>query len=112
MMGKVKALETETGLNPLASRLPLSSRQHDVLLGLQAGQQEKQIAESLGLSQHTVHTHIKAIYERLGVHSYRELMGRSLQGTLHVRVRPGSRNGATLIARHPRKHQQHKRRCP
>ena len=52
----------------------LSRRQIDVLDLLLTGRSEKEIAERVGLSRHTIHDHIKDIYSRIGVHSRPELM--------------------------------------
>ena len=41
---------------------------------LLAGDGEKQIALKLGLSQHTVHVYVKALYRGFGVNSRAELM--------------------------------------
>jgi|SRR5581483_7472193 len=52
----------------------LSPRQQQTLRHLLAGDSEKQIAQKIARSQHTVHTHIKAIYRHLGVSSRGELL--------------------------------------
>src|SRR2546423_767168 len=54
--------------------VPLPRRQRQVLSCLQSGGSEKQIAARLGVSPHTVHTHVRAIYRRLGVRSRGELL--------------------------------------
>lgn len=43
----------------------LSRRERDILLGLEKGRTYKEIAGLLNISPHTVHTHIKNIYEKL-----------------------------------------------
>jgi two-component system nitrate/nitrite response regulator NarL len=43
---------------------------------LLAGDSEKQIAHRLGLSQHTVHVYVKALYRRYDVSSRGELLAR------------------------------------
>lgn len=52
----------------------LSGRQRDVLGLLVRGMSEKQVAQELGLSAHTVHTHVKALYGDLDVSSRGELL--------------------------------------
>jgi DNA-binding CsgD family transcriptional regulator len=52
----------------------LSSRQDQVLAALQAGDSEKEVAARLEMSIHTVHTHVKNLYERFGVSSRGELL--------------------------------------
>ena len=54
--------------------LQLTPRQYQTLHSLFSGQSEKQIARQIGLSRHTVHHHVKAIYRQFGVSSRGELM--------------------------------------
>ena len=49
-------------------------RQLEVLRALQAGKSEKEAAAKLGLSRHTIHVHVKAIYKRFAVNSRAELL--------------------------------------
>ena len=51
---------------------PLSEREEQVLKLLAEGISYKMIADQLGLSFHTVNTHIKKIYEKLHVSSMGE----------------------------------------
>lgn len=60
------------GLAPAASELPLTPRQMDVLLLLARGFPNKRICQSLNLTEHTVKTHLKAIFTQLGVHNRTE----------------------------------------
>lgn len=48
---------------------PLTSRERDVLRLIARGYTYASAAERLGLSAHTVASHIKKIYRKLGVHS-------------------------------------------
>lgn len=57
----------------------LTCRQHEVLSALQSGSSEKEIAYALEMSPHTVHAHVKAIYERLRVCSRGELLSLRIQ---------------------------------
>ena len=52
----------------------LSQRQTDVLHLLLRGMSEKQVARDLGVSTHTVHTHVKRLYTEFGVNSRGELL--------------------------------------
>ncbi|WP_168219080.1 response regulator transcription factor [Limnoglobus roseus] len=52
----------------------LTPRLRDVLMALRSGDSEKQIALRLGLSRHTVHEYVGALYRRFGVSSRPELM--------------------------------------
>jgi DNA-binding CsgD family transcriptional regulator len=54
----------------------LSRRLRQTLDRLLAGDGEKQIAGHLGLSRHTVHVYIKALYRCFGVNSRGELLAR------------------------------------
>jgi DNA-binding NarL/FixJ family response regulator len=54
----------------------LSPRQRATLRGLLAGLSEKEVAHRLGISRHTLHEHVCAIYERLGVDSRAQLLAR------------------------------------
>ena len=51
------------------STTPLSSKEQEVLRYLSHGLINKEIADKLGISVHTVHTHLASIYEKLHVHS-------------------------------------------
>ena len=46
--------------------------------GLLGGASEKEIADRMGLSAHTVHQYVKSIYRAFGVRSRAELMARCL----------------------------------
>jgi DNA-binding CsgD family transcriptional regulator len=56
----------------------LPPRLRDTLRGLARGLGEKQLAAELGISQHTVHEYVKALYRRAGVSSRAELLARVL----------------------------------
>ena len=61
---------------PLAEIADLPPRLRQTLEGLLGGDSEKQIAHRLGLSRHTVHVYVKALYKRFGVSSRGELLAR------------------------------------
>lgn len=63
---------------PSAFEADLPPRLRETLRGLVRGLREKQIAAELGLSEHTVHEYVKAIYRRAGVSSRAELLARVL----------------------------------
>lgn len=54
----------------------LSDRERQVLDLLSLGHPEKQIADRLGISPHTVHTYIRRIYEKLHVHSHAQAVAK------------------------------------
>jgi len=57
-----------------SSEPSLPFRMQQVLASLLQGDREKQIADRLGLSRHTVNRHVQRLYRRFGVHSRGELM--------------------------------------
>ncbi|WP_296934668.1 response regulator transcription factor [uncultured Marinobacter sp.] len=59
-------------VQPVARDLALTPRQMDVLLLLAQGFPNKRICQSLNLTEHTVKTHLKAIFTQLGVHNRTE----------------------------------------
>jgi len=54
----------------MTAQLPeLSRRELDVLEGMARGSTYRQIAETLAISPHTVHTHVRKLYEKLDARS-------------------------------------------
>jgi two-component system NarL family response regulator len=67
----------------VADQHALSAREKDVLARLEEGLSYKEIASALNLSTHTVHGHIKRIYEKLHASSKREALTKAkLRGFL------------------------------
>ncbi|UCC54542.1 MAG: hypothetical protein JSV68_11360, partial [Anaerolineaceae bacterium] len=64
------ALKEEHGSQPLSK--PLTDREMDVLALLSQRQTDKEIAERLVISFHTVRTHARNIYSKLGVNNRRQ----------------------------------------
>src|SRR5439155_26234329 len=60
-------------------KLPLTPREIDVLRLLARGCSYTQIADRLGVSLHTVASHIKNLYRTLDVHSARAAVWRAFQ---------------------------------
>ena len=56
----------------------LSRRAAQTLEQLLGGASEKEIADRMGLSAHTVHQYVKTVYRSFGVRSRAELMARCL----------------------------------
>jgi LuxR family maltose regulon positive regulatory protein len=56
---------------------PLSDREREVLRFLDTHLSAPQIAEELVVSRHTIRTHIKHIYDKLGAHSRAEAVERA-----------------------------------
>jgi DNA-binding NarL/FixJ family response regulator len=63
----------------LVSGQALSRRQRQTLELLLTGNAEKQIANHLSISRHTVHVYVKSLYKRFGVCSRGELLARWVQ---------------------------------
>lgn len=57
----------------------LSPRERQTLHLLLTGAAQKQVAERMGVSLHTAHDYVKAVYKKLGVRSRAELMARALR---------------------------------
>jgi DNA-binding CsgD family transcriptional regulator len=70
---------------PAGEQIPeLSPRQKQVMFRVMAGDSEKQMAEALSLSTHTVHDHLKQIYRRFSVNSRTELLAKFFGGGASV----------------------------
>jgi DNA-binding NarL/FixJ family response regulator len=75
------ALLFETDSEPLSgSRGPLTEREAEVLGLLSKGLANKQIAATLGISEHTVKFHVSSIYAKLNVTNRTEAMREGLRG--------------------------------
>lgn len=62
-------IEDYQGNTPPKESVVLTHREKEVLEGIAQGLPEKQLAEQLALSQHTIHTYVKSIYRKLQVNS-------------------------------------------
>ncbi|HXH83722.1 MAG TPA: helix-turn-helix transcriptional regulator [Candidatus Tectomicrobia bacterium] len=60
----------------VAGAYGLSSREREVMVHMLRGSSTKEIADALRISAHTVQEHFKAIFDKVGVRSRRELVGR------------------------------------
>lgn len=58
---------------------PLTAREMEVLQNMAAGLANKQIALSLGISEHTVKFHLSSLYAKLGVSSRTEAVRRGIE---------------------------------
>lgn len=61
------------GLPTLLPELPLTSREQDVFQLLAKGASNRQIAETLMITENTVKTHVRKILKKLGLHSRSEV---------------------------------------
>ncbi len=57
----------------------LTKRECDVLMGLRQGHTDKSLAARLGISSWTVHTHMKSLFDKLGVHTRAEAVAKFFQ---------------------------------
>lgn len=63
-----------SALSSLCDRFGVTSREKEVLESYSRGRSTARIAEDLVLSEHTVRSHLKRAYGKLGVHSRQELI--------------------------------------
>jgi DNA-binding NarL/FixJ family response regulator len=68
----------------IAGSLDLSKRQIDIVHAVFDDATEYTIGQDLGISLHTVHTHLERIYHKLGVHDRIELVLRVLAEFLRL----------------------------
>jgi DNA-binding NarL/FixJ family response regulator len=69
-------------VQPKPQEAPLTSREQEILQKLTEGYHYKEIATAFGISIHTVRNHIRAIYDKLHVHSRTEAVVKHL-GAAH-----------------------------
>ncbi len=81
-LSKIAVLLAEAGLTPrpnephdiaIPATLDLSPREREVVAALLRHGRVARVATALHISPHTVRNHVKAIYQKLGVHSVAEL---------------------------------------
>lgn len=65
-----------------ASAALLSDREREILSLLAKGKSYKMIADDLGISFHTVDSHLRKVYEKLHVHSMTEAVDKARRGGL------------------------------
>lgn len=67
---------------PLQERATLSPREQEIVRLVSNGFPNKGIARKLAISQHTVNTHVRRIFDKLGVNSRAEMVAYALQSGL------------------------------
>ena len=72
-------LEGFSRYGPVEQIEPLTSREEDVLRFLVKGHIKKEIADELGISQHTVDMHLRSVYRKLHVRSQTEAVSKALR---------------------------------
>ena len=70
--------------------LQLSGRELQIVRGVFDDQKESTLAEALGISVHTVHSHIERLYFKLGVSDRAQLLQRVMQEFLALTAAPGN----------------------
>src|ERR1700759_4873837 len=91
-----KSLELQARLE----RTPLTKREKEVVSLLVSGASTRTIAESTKLTVATVHTYLKRIYSKLGVHSRVELVAR-MMGTVGTVLPPSGEDHDVDQDAHP-----------
>jgi DNA-binding CsgD family transcriptional regulator len=76
----VAAAESPCHLRLVEDSPRLSPREAEVLGWLKLGLSEKEVAEELSVSTHTVHTYVKGLYRMFEVRTRAELMAWCLAG--------------------------------
>ncbi len=66
-------------------RAALSPREQEIVQLVSSGHPNKAIARQLAISQHTVNTHVRRIFDKLGVNSRAEMVAYVLQSGLVTR---------------------------
>jgi DNA-binding NarL/FixJ family response regulator len=62
--------------------IQLTAREKEILKWLVEGLSYKEMADRLSLSYHTIHTHLKNIYEKMHVNNKGEAISKAMRGKL------------------------------
>jgi DNA-binding CsgD family transcriptional regulator len=73
----IEPTTTRERLDLFARAHALSNRERDIVQELTTGAATAEIAEHLFLSPYTVQDHLKAVFEKTGVHSRKSLLARA-----------------------------------
>jgi len=79
-----------TAWQAIAGRLQLSPREVEIATCVVGDLKESAIARRIGISTHTVHTHLERLYHKLSVNSRVELVVRVFHTYLELVNEPGS----------------------
>lgn len=75
---------SQANWDEVARRLHLSEREQQVVVGVFDDLKEAGIAARLGISAHTVHTHLERLYRKLGVNGRGRMIIEVLAEHLHA----------------------------
>jgi two-component system nitrate/nitrite response regulator NarL len=78
-------------------RTTLSPREQEIVRLVSNGHPNKTIARKLAISQHTVNTHLRRIFDKLGVNSRAEMVAYALQTGLMASPQHYNWNRATAV---------------
>jgi len=78
----------------LMSAYGLTERERDVTRAVLQGGSTAEIAEQLAVSTHTVQQHLKSIFDKTGVHSRRDLVGKVFFAHYEPRLRDNERRAS------------------
>jgi DNA-binding CsgD family transcriptional regulator len=81
----VEPTEARATMPLLLSAHGLTPREAEVATLVLRGTSTRAIAHALHISQHTIQDHLKAVFDKVGVHSRRDLVGQFLAHTGHTR---------------------------
>ena len=76
----VEPAEPQSTLGVLLAAHGLTARELDVARLVLRGESTKAVADALHISAHTVQDHLKSVFDKVGVRSRRDLVGRLLAG--------------------------------
>jgi DNA-binding CsgD family transcriptional regulator len=76
----IEPAEPQSTLGVLLAAYGLTARELDVTRLVLRGDSTKAISSSLHISTHTVQDHLKSVFDKIGVHSRRDLVGHLVSG--------------------------------
>jgi DNA-binding CsgD family transcriptional regulator len=97
-----QSLFSDVEWRELAESLELSDRELQIAKGVVADLKEATIASRLGISRHTVHTHLERLYRKLGVSSRNALLVRLFSTYIEANRRstPAAVSRRDLVVEH------------
>lgn len=96
---KGRGLLCEEAWAAIANKLELSPRQMEVARCVLTDQGDGEVAQALGLSRGTVHTHVERLHEKLHVHSRVQLATQVFAAYLAWRIESPPSTGCPLRSR-------------